>query len=172
MLPRMALPLSARLRGRCIASNAGAATNVPTGGGAIFTMSGLSATSVLLGGDVNVVGTYDGEPIARCPPIPLPRLHGAFFRAPIAMLGWSAWMARCCHLRRDDTDSHPVPSTLFLNGVYAVSENDVWVVGRAARSCTTTAARLCRLRTRLRPAAGVLNAVSGAGPRICGRSAR
>ena len=66
--------------------SAGAAINVPTSSGAIFAMSSLSATSVLLGGDVNVVGTYDGRTYRALPAYPSARSYTVRSSAPIAML--------------------------------------------------------------------------------------
>ncbi len=145
--------------------NGGAATNVPTSGGAIFAMSGLSATSVLLGGDVNVVGTYDGQTYRALPAYPAaPQLHGAFYRA-----NRDAWLVgvdgSVLHYDGTTLVRHPVPSTLFLNGVYAVSENDVWVVGARGTLLHYDGSSFVAYGRASEPAAGVLNAVSGTGPK-------
>lgn len=138
---------------------------IATSGGAIYGMSGLSASSVLLGGDVNVVGTYDGQLYRALPAYPAAgQLHGAYLRA--VRDGWLVGIdGAVLHYDGTTLVRHPVPSTLFLNGVHAVSENDVWVVGARGTILHFDGSSWQAYGRAAEPGAGVLNAISGTGPK-------
>lgn len=139
----------------------GSFANVPTSGGAIYGISGLSASSVLFGGDVNVIGTYDGQTYRALPAYPAAsQLHGAHLRA--ARDGWLVGIdGAVLHYDGAALVRHPVPATVFLNGVFAVSESDVWVVGARGTLLHYDGSSWSAYGRPAEPLPGTLNAVSG-----------
>lgn len=137
-------------------------TTLSTGAAGI---SGLAGNDVVLGGDLNIVGTFDGQTYRALSPYPsVNSLHGVHYRAPN-----DAWLVgtdgAVLHYDGLALIRQPVPATSYLNGVYALSATDVWVVGQRGTLLHYDGAAWTAYGRPSDAVVSPLNAVSGTGPK-------
>lgn len=138
---------------------------MPTTGGPLYGISGLSASNVLFSGDSSAVGTFDGQAYRALPAYPgASALHGVHFRA-----SRDAWLVgidgSVLHFDGATLIRHPVPTTSYLNGVFAVSDNDVWAVGSRGTLLHYDGTGWVAYGRPAEPGASAFAAISGTGPK-------